>query len=434
MTDIIEHDAIANTPDEDNEPWYPSQAEMNHKHAHEEMKTFIATPRQDSGFVERIVKWFKGEALKPGMHIVREKSDGLRLMTIITSNSYEDREKETITSEALKAYEASCYPGEDLFHCDNPLLWWHDDDIVMGEIIAVNYSEPFLIEVARELPNPVSKTLFDFAEQNGDKAGASHRFGYLEKDRDPDGTYHRIFKQETSYLPERSLAANDKTYAGVVNMASPQSDKLIDQIFEPIGIKNAAAKFHAKTGEIDKEFEALGLIHKALPPTPPKKPIPPVEADAVATTEAADMAEDMVEEEDDKAETPAADAVPDMQRMLTVLDSFYNMLQTMMDAQAASEMDRVGMMKSLDELKETRMAEKSAEKVTIDSLEAKIKALEERVVSAEKKLSLAPRSVTHKKGGTADELKVAIDKAEKSREEGELIIDPFWGPMKPLHK
>jgi hypothetical protein len=424
MTDIIEHDAITNTPDTPVEP---------HEHVHEEMKTFIATPRQDSGFVERIVKWFKGEALKPGMHVVREKSSGLRLMTIITSNSYEDREKETITSEALKAYEASCYPGEDLFHCDNPLLWWHDDDIVMGEIIAVNYSEPFLIEVARELPNPVSKTLFDFAEQNGDKAGASHRFGYLEKDRDPDGTYHRIFKQETSYLPERSLAANDKTYAGVVNMASPQSDKLIDQIFEPIGIKNAAAKFHAKTGEIDKEFEALGLVHKALPPTPPKKPAPPVEADAVATTEAADMAEDMVDEED-KAEMSVPDAVPDMQRMLTVLDSFYNMLQTMMDAQAASEMDRVGMMKSLDELKEARMAEKSAEKVTIDSLEAKIKALEERLMSAEKKLSLAPRSVTHQQGGTADELKVAIDKAEKSREEGELITDPFWGKLKPLPK
>lgn len=434
MTDMIERDALLNTPDA------PPDA---HDHAHEEMKTFIATPRQDSGFIERIVKWFKGEALKPGMHVVREKSNGLRLMTIITSNSYEDREQETITSEALKAYEDSCYPGEDLFHCDNPLLWWHDDDIVMGEIIAVNYSEPFLIEVARELPNPISKTLFDFAEQNGEKAGASHRFGYMEQDRDADGTYHRIFKQETSYLPERALAANDKTYAGVVNMASPQSDKLIDRIFEPIGIKNAAAKFHAKTGEIEKEFEALGLVHKALPPTPPTKkpPVPPqqeaqaLEADAAANEGMAMeddmMAEDMEEEAEVKETVSTMD---DLKRMAIVMDGVFNMMQTILDNAAASELDRVSMFKELTELKEMRVEEKAKDKVTIESLEEKMKALQERMSSVETQVRLTPRSVTHQKGGTADELKVAIDRAEKSKAEGELIDDPFWGKLKPLPK
>lgn len=434
MDDIIERDAIANTPDTPIE---------THVHEHEEIKSFIATPRQE-GLFERAMKWLKNETLKPGLHVIRQKSNGLRLMTIITSNSYEDREKETITSKALQAYEDSCYPGEGLYHNDNPLLWWHDDDIVMGEIIAVNYSEPFLIEVARELPNPVSKTLFDYAEQNGDKAGASHRFGYMERDRDADGTYHRIFKQETSYLPERSLAANDKTYAGVVNMASPQSDALIDKIFEPLGIKGAAAKFHAKTGDIDKEFAALGITHKALPPAAKKPPFPPkqvaadaqaLEADAAASEDEA-MAEDAAAEEmEDKAEEKETEAtLADVKRMMIVMDSMYSMFQTILDNSAASELDRVAMFKELTELKEMRVEEKAKDKVTIESLEAKMKALQERMASVEKQVRLAPKSVTHERGGTADELKVAIDKAEKSKEEGDMVDDPFWGKLKPLPK
>src|SRR6187402_508039 len=99
-----------------------------------------------------------------------------------------DRENETITSKALEDYVASCHPAPDVFHCDNPYLWWHDDDVVMGEIIAVSYIEPFLVEMIQEIPNsPVSKVLFDFAELNGDNAGASHRFGYRDEDRTADG-------------------------------------------------------------------------------------------------------------------------------------------------------------------------------------------------------------------------------------------------------
>jgi hypothetical protein len=438
MDDLIERDAIANTPHAPVE---------THDHGHEEMKTFIATPRTDSGVVERVMKWVKGETLKPGMYFAREKADGLRLMTIITSNSYEDREAETITSEAFKAYEASCFPGEGLFHCDNPLLWWHDDDIVMGEIIGVNYSEPFLLEVARELPNPVSKVLFDFAEQNGDKAGASHRFGYLEKDRDPDGTFHRIFKQETSYLPERALAANDKTYAGVVSMASPQSDALIDRIFEPIGIKNAAAKFHAKTGDIEKEFEALGLVHKALPPAAKQPPIPPkraaadaqvLEADAAAQEGAMVEDEAMAEDMEEEAEAKTESTLGDLKRMALVMDSLFNMIQTIIEDSAASELDRFGMMKAYDELKEIRMSEKAAENATLDSLEAKLKALQEdyattkaRLADAEKALAMKPRSVTHEKGETAEGLKVTIDNVEKARKAGELQNVPGWGDLGP---
>lgn len=437
--DIIERDAITNTPDT------PSEA---HEHAHEEMKTFYATPRQDSGFIERIMKWFKGEALKPGLHIVQKDDDPMRYMFIVTSNSYEDREKETITSKALQAYEDSCYPGDGVFHCDNDYVYWHDPDVVMGEIVAVNYSEPFLIEIAKEKAHPVAKVLWDYEQHYGGKAGASHQFGYFESDRLPDGTYEHIYKKETTYLPEVELAANARTYAGVMDMASARSDQRLNEIFKKVtGIeKDFASMIHAKSGEAEKILlEQEGLAHKALPPAAKKPSFPPkpaaqaVEADAAAVGEdEAMMADDAEMEAEDMAQQTAEEttvsSMDDLKRMAIVMDSLFNMVQTILNNAAESELDRVGMFKELSELKELRMSEKAADKVTLDSLEAKNKALEERLRAIEATVNLKPRSVTHEKGGTADELKVAIDRAEKSKADGELVDDPFWGKLKPLPK
>lgn len=398
MTDIIEQDALANTPDQPPPPT---------PHTHE-VSSFVATPRMDQGVLHKMLTWFKSE-LKPGMHVVHKDNDPLRYMFIITSNSYMDRDDETITSAALKAYEDSCYPGEDVFHCDNPLLWWHDDDVVMGEIVAVNYSEPFLVEVAREAPTLMAKVLWDYAEANEHNAGASHRFGYLESDKQADGTYTRIFKQESTYLPERGLAANLGTYAGVIKqMASPQSDKRIDEIFEKAaGVKNAAAMIHAKSGELDKELAARGIQHKAAKP-----PIPP--ADVPVTDVAAEVVEEDVK----------ADAPPDVNLYMEGLSRVMTILMEMVDAQAGMANTQTAMAKSLKDLEETRTAEKAADKVTLEGLSKQVEILEKR-------LALQPRSVTHEKGSSAEDIKAAIDGAEKSRLAGELVDVPGWGKLKP---
>jgi hypothetical protein len=199
-------------------------------HTHE-VKSFVATPR-DLGVIGKIRTWLKSE-LKPGIHVVHKDNDPLRYMILITSNSYEDREKETITTKALEEYEASCYPGEGLYHNDNRLVYWHDDDAPIGEIIAVNVSGPFLVEVAKELPTAFAKVIWDVAEAT-DHAGVSHRFGYLEKDRDPDGTFHRIYKDETTwalkarppnYTPKR--ANSKRNLKRLVSITKPCLRKLL---------------------------------------------------------------------------------------------------------------------------------------------------------------------------------------------------------------
>jgi hypothetical protein len=410
MIDFIEADALTNTPD----------APPETPHEHHAVFSFTATPRTDTGLLQKMLSWWKSE-LTPGLHVVG-KANGLRHMFIITSNSYEDRENETITSQALKAYEDSCYPGDGLFHCDNPLLWWHDDDIVMGEIVAVNYSEPFLIEVARELPTPVSKVLWDYAEQNGDKAGASHRFGYYEGDKQADGSYTRIFKQETTYLPERALAANIGTYAGVMNMASPQSDARINQIFsEATGglIPNAAEMLHAKSGELAKKLADLGVQHKSLTEEKAKPPVPPLEADAVEG--AAEVVEDVVEA---KAELP----IP---AYATAVNQILALVMELVDAQAAGVDREMAMAKSLTDLQTVIDERQTAEKAHTQTLEAQIKALSQRVDIHDARAKLQPRSVTQEKGETAPEaIKAAVEAAEDAKK-NELVDTPF-GKMKPL--
>lgn len=407
MLDVIEQDALASTPD--------APAAPLALHAHEALKSFVATPRMDLSLTQKMLSWWKSE-LTPGLHIARKDADGPRYMFLITSNSYMDREKETIATEALKDYEDSCYPGEDLYHNDNPLLWWHDDDVVMGEIVAVNVSGPFLVEVAKEAPTRVARVLWDYAEQNGDEAGVSHRFGYREKDRDPDGTYRSIVKKETTYLPERELAANIGTYAGVMGMASPQSDARLDEIFEKVaGIKGAAAKLHAKSGELEKDLAAAGIQHKAAKP-----PVPPLEADT------ADGAPPASPDEDAKAARP-----PEMGAQMQVMNQIYALVMDLVDSQAGLMEGAAAMAKSFKEAEDARTAERTAEKTYTASLEEQIKALGQSVTILEKRLNLAPRSVQTQAGETAEAVKAAVDQAQAARDADNFQEVPGWGKLMP---
>jgi hypothetical protein len=377
-----------------------------HDHTHE-IKSFIATPRMDASLWERFKSLFKSE-LKPAL-VVSKGADGKRYMFSITSNSYEDRDDEIITSEALKAYEASCYPGEGLFHCDNPYVWWHDDDVVMGKIVAVNYSEPFLIEIIQELPTRTSKVLFDYAEKNGDRAGASHRFGYRDEDRQPDGSYTRIFKQESTYLPDRALAANLGTYAGVMNhMSSKQSDEWLNKVFNDAtggAIKNAAELIHAKSGALEKELAALGINHKAK-----------AEGDVPEETE---------ETEGDKPVDEKADVTlpSDFMAKLQQLEAIYQMMMDMVSAQGSLAGDMETAIDGTAALAKAFNELRAAEKAKTEGLEQRVKMLEQR-------LNLTQRRASQEPDTDPDRVKAALDNAIKQADDADLIDSPF-GKIKP---
>lgn len=415
MTDIIEQDALANTPD--------TGDAVGHDHTHEAVKSIVMTPRVDEGLMQKVLLWFG--AGNPNAPLVCKAHDGLRRMLLFTSNSYKDRENETITSKALEEYEASCYPGEGLYHNDNPMLFWHDDDIPMGTIEAVEYIAPFLVEVGQELPNdPISKALWDFAEKNGDKAGVSHRFGYLEKDRDEDGTFHRIFKQETSYLPERSLAANGKTYAGVLKpMSIPESRKRLGSILaEMSGDPEIETVLHDQgIPAVRKRLAEQGLQHKAAkPPFPPKDAAPPVEGEVM---------EESVDVEEDAKEGELVNGMT-IAKLYAVISSLMNMMATFQDVQAGYQDDQYALQKAMEKALEERVSEKAIEKTTIESLEARVKALEAKNLELVQKMNQAPKSVQNERGQSPQELETstnALVNTLKTLNKGEKQIHPIFG-------
>lgn len=226
----------------------------------QESTGYIAPDSNAPGLFDRVVGKFRS-GLKPGTEVIKD-ADGKRYMLIVTSNSYQDRENETITTDALNHYVSRAWKGEDVFISDNPLLFWHDDRLKIGEIVWADVRGPFLAELAREVDNPVAHLIFDYREQGGGEAwGASHRFGYFTPDRDGQGTYRRIFKRETSILP-RSVAANTLTFSGVL----PMSDKRGEYLNKILGLDNAAALLDEGFDKLVAALEARGIQHKEQQP------------------------------------------------------------------------------------------------------------------------------------------------------------------------
>lgn len=172
--------------------------------------------RRKAYLTPKPVPWYRrwGQKLKEGI-TVTHGGDGLRYMFIITSNSYPDREDETITTKALTDYVNQAWETGEV---SQPLRWWHDDELPdIGRIVWADMEGPFLLELAQELPTTLSRMIFDYIEQHTEEHwAASHGFDFPEDDKTPDGTYKKIYKFETSLLPLKA-AANPYTMSAIVN-------------------------------------------------------------------------------------------------------------------------------------------------------------------------------------------------------------------------
>lgn len=197
----------------------------------------------------------------------RLTEDGRRLMLIITSNAYKDREEEIIKERALGLWVDSQWEG-DQYIGDNPLLVWHGGDPI-GQIIFSDMEGPFLVEVAKEgdpdklinlaLPEeePIQTTIkavWDGLESMDDN-GASHLFRFLEGD-EKDKTYDLIVKEETSVLPI-AAAANPYTTA-IIKETDMRRNTFIDRLLG--GGKSEEIK--AAVEETKATLDKLGVQRK----------------------------------------------------------------------------------------------------------------------------------------------------------------------------
>lgn len=236
----------------------PMEMAMPMEVANATPKTAYIAPDSNAENVLRsiVAKFQKG--LKPGQTVLKA-ADGTRYMLVVTSNSYQDRENETITTDALKRDVDRAWKAADKFHSNNPLLFWHDERVKVGDIVWADVRGPFYCELAKEAANPLARAVFDYREAHPDeKWGASHRFAYYPAQKDSEKTYHRIYKRETSILP-REAAANALTFSGVI----PMSDARGDYLNKMLGIENAAALLDQGIETLVAELDKRGVTHKS---------------------------------------------------------------------------------------------------------------------------------------------------------------------------
>lgn len=329
---------------------------------------YIAPDSNAEGMFKKLVGKLKG-GMQPGLSVI--KANGARYMLIVTSNSYQDREQETITSPALKQWVDSCWKSvEDQFTTDNPLVFWHDMRVRMGDIVWADVRGPFLVELAKEADHAVARKLFDYVEAHPDeKWGASHKFGYFKSQKDADGTYHRIFKKETTLLP-REMAANLLTYSGVI----PMTDKRSEYLNKMLGLPNAAELLDKGIETLVAELKKNGVEHKSV---------------------------------EGKPETEASEV------------TVYNQLLTdVIKAQAELADESEAAKTELKSLKD----ELATVKATNAKLEGENAALKARVDSAEVTLKARPRSATR-----ASETEIEAKNLPEDVRKSNTARDPFWG-------
>jgi hypothetical protein len=161
---------------------------------------------------------------EPFVKVVGSSGDNLRLMGLVSSNAYRDREREIIRSDALKEYaegKTKTKPEQ------NVLLFWHKGDDI-GKVIYAEFYKSFLIEVALELLNdkiniagigqrPIItsiKNVWDVVEATSGEWRTS--IGFRAPNKSKDGVIYPLDKFETSIV-FRDFQANWFTVSEVIN-------------------------------------------------------------------------------------------------------------------------------------------------------------------------------------------------------------------------
>lgn len=234
--------------------------ETQHGHETETPETGYIAPDSNADNILKKLSTLFQQGLKPGQSVIKG-ADGARYMLIVTSNSYQDRDAETIKTDALKADVNRHWTGDDTaFMSDNPLLFWHDDNVKIGDVIYGDVKGAFYVELAKEADSPLAQAIFDYREAHPDeKWGASHRFEYYRTHRAKDGTYAAIRKRETSILP-REAAANALTFSGVIPMATKRDEYLNKML----GLENAADLLDKGIEVLMAELDKKGIEHKSV--------------------------------------------------------------------------------------------------------------------------------------------------------------------------
>lgn len=357
---------------------------------------------------------------KAGKAIIMTKAaDGLRLMLIVTTNAYQDREGEIVTRKALED-DTNRRWKDGRFVEGDPVVYWHDDpeqypDRIIGDVVYANMHGDFLVEVAKERPTEYARKVWDFVEKGDRQWGASHGFHYRAEEK-ARGEYTFARKFETSLLP-LSAAANGYTFAGVIMPDGERTERqaVLDQILG----EGTSKMVDKKTAQKGKRLDGVGVRRKEYAEKPAEMP---EEKKAMTPEQAADEIMALMGAETDEA--AKRQALIDM--IGAIMGAGENVK---MDGEAEDEMMEDEAIKAFKAFADgvTAAQDKQAASLAevqkrIAELPTIIKGLDARFKALEAKIAMTPRAASR-----AAETEVTDPDLLKRVKEQTKRIDPFWG-------
>ena len=189
--------------------------------------------------------------------------DGEKWVLTWTTNSFEDRDKEIFTAEALEDY-VKRHEDEE---AKGAFWFWHIPGSKFGTIKWQGMSGRFLVEAGPFDETDVGKAFKAFLEEHPDGHptiapegwGTSHGFVYKSGDRE-DGVYDWLEKHETTVLPGH-VAANPYNPGKAMEVFTV--DKKQRAALEAIGGKDLADQVVALGEGMTKDLEDAGVAYKA---------------------------------------------------------------------------------------------------------------------------------------------------------------------------
>lgn len=142
---------------------------------------------------------------------VYKQADGTYRWVLLSSNSFEDRDREIVSQKALEADVARADADGDY----GPLLWWHVDPEHGGTVLGDCTFNMMHGRVLVEGGTFRKKEYAEAAQRQAGQLGVSIGFTHAPTEPDKQGVFHNIKRYERSLLP-REFASNPLASIAVV--------------------------------------------------------------------------------------------------------------------------------------------------------------------------------------------------------------------------
>lgn len=216
------------------------------------------------------VAWLAAEKSAP--LTVFKQADGSYRWVLISSNAFEDRDREIVSHKALATDVARADADGDY----GPLLYWHMDGrpdqsgvptprIELGGCDFNAMHGRMLVESGTFHHAPVAQAVKEGAAELGVSIG----FNHPESEPDADGVFHSIRRFERSLLP-RQFASNPLTAVPIVEKENKMdADKLKAFAMLLKGDDKLVSAVLGYGATAEKGADARGVRHKQAGDAPP---------------------------------------------------------------------------------------------------------------------------------------------------------------------